>query len=146
MSELDEVKGRIKGLIKEYFSLENENKEAVVFVPGKTKIPLVVPSYDWNEVCEAVDSLLDTRVTMGEKVRQFESEFARYIGVRHGVAKHRNGTELNHVAVTEAVPRDRLPLHEGAVGGAQILEEVSVTVPDELGVASTDIAILQPEV
>lgn len=47
--------------------------------------PLVLCPYGADEVIGALDALLSTRVTMGEKVRAFEAEWARYCGVGHGV-------------------------------------------------------------
>jgi len=70
----------IKKLVENYF-LQN-NKE---FVPGKTTVPLGVPSYGYEEVNEAIDSLLSSWVTMGEKVKKFEESFAKYIGVKHAI-------------------------------------------------------------
>ncbi|MFC1952563.1 DegT/DnrJ/EryC1/StrS family aminotransferase [Chloroflexota bacterium] len=95
MSETSEIKKQIIDLIKKYYSIE---KKTETFVPGKTRIPLVVPSYDWEEVCEAIDSLLDTQVTMGEKVKQFEFLFAEYIGVRFGVMVN-SGSSANLLAL-----------------------------------------------
>jgi len=91
-----EVKRQIKDLIKEYFSGMEKKPE---FIPGKARIPLNVPSYDWEEVCEAIDSLLDTYVTMGEKVRQFESMFAEYIGVRFATMVN-SGSSANLLALS----------------------------------------------
>lgn len=47
--------------------------------------PLVVAPYGAEEVLGALDSLLSTRVTMGEKVRAFEAEWAAYCGRSQGV-------------------------------------------------------------
>ena len=47
--------------------------------------PLVLSPYGAEEVIGALDALLSTRVTMGERVRAFEGEWARYCGVGHGV-------------------------------------------------------------
>jgi len=46
-----------------------------------------VPSYAADEVNEAIDSMLSTRVTMGEKVRRFETLWASFalIGPKHRV-------------------------------------------------------------
>lgn len=55
------------------------------FVPGKTKIGLAAPQYGSEEVIEALDSMLSTSLTMGEKVRKFEQMFADYVGCRHGI-------------------------------------------------------------
>lgn len=96
MREAIEIKRQIKGLIKEYYS---GTKSKTKFVPGRTKIPLMVPSYDWKEVCEAIDCLLGAQVTMGEKVKQFESMFAEYIGVRFATMVN-SGSSANLLALS----------------------------------------------
>ena len=76
-----QIENSIRDLVKQYFS--QQKKEP--FVPGKTKIPLNIPSFDWEEACEAIDSILSTYVTMGRKVKEFEAKFADYIGVKHAI-------------------------------------------------------------
>ncbi len=71
----------LKSLIREYFSQQPKRE----FKPGVSGIPLVISSYGSEEVIEALDCLLTTQVTMGEKVKHFESMFADYIGARHAV-------------------------------------------------------------
>jgi len=81
MSRINEIKKQIGALVEEYFTQQPKRE----FQTGMTKIPLMTPSYGCEEVMEAIDSLLTTQVTMGEKVRQFEAMFANYIGVNHAV-------------------------------------------------------------
>ena len=96
MSETIEIKRQIKDLIKEYYS---GTKSKAAFVSGRTRIPLVLPSYDWEEVCEAIDCLLDAQVTMGEKVKQFESMFAEYTGTRFATMVN-SGSSANLLALS----------------------------------------------
>jgi len=63
MNETIEIKKQLEDLIKGYYS---GTKSKTKLVLRRTNIPLVVPSYDWEEVCEAIDCLLDAQVTMGE--------------------------------------------------------------------------------
>ena len=95
MREGIEIKRQIDNLVREYFSGMKSKPE---FVPGKTRIPLIVPSYDWEEVAEALDSLLSTQVTMGQKVKQFESMFAEYVGVRYAIMVN-SGSSANLLAL-----------------------------------------------
>ncbi|MHA1908078.1 MAG: DegT/DnrJ/EryC1/StrS family aminotransferase [Candidatus Thorarchaeota archaeon] len=60
--------------------------------------PLVKPPFDFEEVFEAIESLMTTQVTMGEKVRIFEREFAKYIGVRHAIMVN-SGSSANLLAM-----------------------------------------------
>lgn len=96
MEEEIEIRKELRALIKKYFT---EAKKGTPFVPGKTVMPLIVPAYDWEEVCEALDSLLDTQVTMGGKVKQFESMFAEYIGTRFAVMVN-SGSSANLLSLS----------------------------------------------
>jgi len=86
----------IKVQIKKIFLEKSARKE---FIPGKTKIPLSVPAFDWEEICEAVDSLLSTNVTMGSKVKMFEKLFTEYLGVKNAVMVN-SGSSANLLALS----------------------------------------------
>ena len=79
---MSETLDRIRPLIRKHFDLAGKKNE---FVPGRTKIPLIIPSYGADEVEEAMDSMLSTWVTMGKKVKRFEEMFAQYLGSKHAV-------------------------------------------------------------
>jgi len=85
----------LKELIQRYFS----QQEKLPFVPGQTQIPLNQPTFGWEEVWEALQSLLSTQLTMGKKVRQFEAMFAEYIGVKHAVMVN-SGSSANLLALS----------------------------------------------
>lgn len=89
----EEIKENIKKLLKEYLSLQS------TFIPGETEIPLSVPSYGWEETYDAVESLLTTSVTMGQKVHEFERRFANYIGVRNSIMVN-SGSSANLLALS----------------------------------------------
>lgn len=81
---------------KKHFSkLEKQSK----FIPGISKIPLAVPPYGWEEVSEAVDSLLKMETTMSKKVMKFEKLFAKYIGVKHAIMVN-SGSSANLLALS----------------------------------------------
>lgn len=94
MAKENEIKENIKQLIKDYFSIKTSE-----FVPGKTKVPLNVASYGWEETYEAVESILTTWVTMGEKVEKFERKFADYVGVENAVMVN-SGSTANLLALS----------------------------------------------
>ena len=96
MSETTDIKRQIEGLVKEHFAVTCSKEK---FVPGKTRIPLIGPSYDWEEVVEALDSFLSTQVTMGQKVGQFESMFAEYVGTRYASMVN-SGSSANLLALS----------------------------------------------
>ncbi len=95
MREKAEILREIKKLTKEYFATD----EAEGFIPGKSKIPLNVPSYDWEEAYEAIDSILTTWVTMGKKVSEFQRMFAQYIGVPYAIMVN-SGSSANLLAMS----------------------------------------------
>ena len=83
----------IKKIIKEFYS----KNEQTHFVPGKSRVPLALPPYGWEEVCEALDSFLRMQTTMGTKVKKFEELFARYIGVKYAIMVN-SGSSANLLA------------------------------------------------
>jgi CDP-6-deoxy-D-xylo-4-hexulose-3-dehydrase len=85
---------RIRPYLRKHFQLNKTE-----FVPGKTRIPLTIPTYDHEEVEEAVDSLLSTWVTMGAKVKKFEEAFAQYNGSKHAVMVN-SGSSANLLALS----------------------------------------------
>jgi CDP-6-deoxy-D-xylo-4-hexulose-3-dehydrase len=95
MNEKRTVAKETRQLIQRYFALEATEE----FRPGKTPIPLSIPTYGWQEVWEALESLLSTQVTMGSKVRRFEEMFAQYIGVEHAVMVN-SGSSANLLALS----------------------------------------------
>jgi len=61
-------------------------------------IPWAMPYIGKEELDEVVDTIKSTWVTMGPKVKRFESEIAGYIGVKHGIAVN-SGTAALDVAL-----------------------------------------------
>ncbi len=90
-AEMAQIKAQIQ---KHFASLPND-----AFQEGKSPMPLSIPTYGWEEAWEAIDSLLSTRVTMGAKVKQFESLFAEYVGVKHAVMVN-SGSSANLLALS----------------------------------------------
>lgn len=64
----------------------------------KTFLSFHVPCIDEDEIAEVVESLRSGWLTTGPKVKQFEQEFARYIGARHADAVN-SGTAALHLAL-----------------------------------------------
>jgi len=63
------------------------------------KISLGYPSYGWEEVYEALESMLEMKTTMGDKVKKFEKIFARYIGVKYALMVN-SGSSANLLALS----------------------------------------------
>lgn len=93
-NEKHAIEKKIHSLVEEYFSFPEEE-----FVPGTSRVPLVVPSYGSEEVNEAVSSLLTTWVTMGKKVAEFERMNASFIGTKHGLMVN-SGSSANLIALS----------------------------------------------
>ena len=75
----EEVVDSVRSSLEEHFdSLEDEE-----FVPGESEIKLSRPTFGADEVLEAMDSLLSTYVTMGDKVSEFERAWSDYVGSDH---------------------------------------------------------------
>src|SRR3990172_7342835 len=89
-----DLSARIRALVEQYFALGEPPGSR-----GAAKIPLHVPSYGAEEVNEAIDSLLTTRITMGEKVRRFEALWAEYLGVGNAVMVN-SGSSANLIALS----------------------------------------------
>ncbi len=105
MIKENEIKRKVKQLVKRYFSLKTARP-----ILGKSRIPLSIPSYDWEEAYEAIESILTTWVTMGEKVKKFEEMFAEYIGVKNAIMVN-SGSSANLIALsvlTNPVVRNRI--------------------------------------
>jgi len=89
------IKSQIKVLVEKHFSSQPESE----FKLGSTRIPLIAPSFGAEEIIEAIDSMLTTQVTMGEKVNKFESMFAKYIGVKHALMVN-SGSSANLIVLS----------------------------------------------
>ena len=86
-----------KKTLKQYF--ENIKKKQEEFSTKSPRIPLAIPPYDWEEVDESLDSLLNMETTMGKKVELFERKFAKYLGVKYALMVN-SGSSANLVALT----------------------------------------------
>lgn len=82
---------KVSQLLKKYFSEEEE------FKPGETPVKLSVPTFGEEEVLEAMESLLSTWVTMGDKVQRFEEKWANYIGTSYATMVN-SGSSANLLA------------------------------------------------
>ena len=86
----------IKKEIKKIFETQESNRK---FIPGKSKIPLAAPSFSYDEVEDALDSMLTTWVTMGEKVNSFEEKFQDYVDSKNAIMVN-SGSSANLLALS----------------------------------------------
>ncbi len=87
----------VQDILKE--SIRNHFSSDSSFIPGKHYVKLIEPSFGSDEVIEALDSLLSTNVTMGEKVKKFENLFAKYLHLRYSSMVN-SGSSANLVALS----------------------------------------------
>lgn len=65
------------------------------------RIPFHLPSIGEEEIAEVVDTLRSGWLTTGPKTRQFEREFAAFVGAKHGIAVN-SCTAALHLALEAA--------------------------------------------
>jgi CDP-6-deoxy-D-xylo-4-hexulose-3-dehydrase len=93
MSNIHELVEKLREDTQEHF---REQKSE--FIPGETPVRLSEPTFGAEEVAEAMESLLSTWVTMGEKVERFEKQWAEYVGTDHAVMVN-SGSSANLLAL-----------------------------------------------
>lgn len=87
------VLSEIKEKIKQYI-----DKRESEFIPQKSKICVGSPIFDEKEIISVLDSLLQTNISQGKVVKNFENIFADYVGVRHAIAVN-SGSSANLLAL-----------------------------------------------
>lgn len=85
-----QIRRQIDVLLDEYFDL-------IEPMPADT-CPLSVPLYGAGEVRGALLTMLEQNVTMGAKVREFEREFADFVGSKHAIMVN-SGSSANLLAL-----------------------------------------------
>lgn len=76
--------------------------------PPRGRVTVGWPVFDEKETLQALDSLLNVRISQGAKVKQFEEDAARYVGTRYAVACN-SGSSANLLALTALVASGRVP-------------------------------------
>ena len=111
--EQKKIKGKIETLLKEFYRENLDYK----FEPGRSKIPLMSLPYGYEEVLQAVDSLLSGNLTLNQnennKVQQFEEKWSQFVGTRFGVMVN-SGSSANLLALFSlANPERENPIKPG---------------------------------
>jgi len=91
-----DIKKEIFDLVTKYYK---EKHNAKPFVPGETYIPYAGRIYDQKEMISLVDSALDFWLTAGRFAKQFEEEFANFLGVKHCILTN-SGSSANLLAIS----------------------------------------------
>jgi CDP-6-deoxy-D-xylo-4-hexulose-3-dehydrase len=95
----DELLEKMQPEIEKYF-----DKQLKEFEPKDPSIPLASSTYGTSEVMEALESMLSTYLTVGEKVGDFEEKWADYIGSKEGLM-FSSGSSAN-LAALKALSQD----------------------------------------
>lgn len=92
-STLSELKVLVKRILK-------ERKQELL--PKAGQVGVGWPVFDEKEVLNALNSLLEMRISQGAKVREFEERCAHYIGKKYAVAVN-SGSSANLLALSALV-------------------------------------------
>ena len=68
------------------------------FIPGKTYVPVSGKVYDQEEINNAIEAARDGWWTEGRFVKDFESQFKKFMGVRY-VSLVNSGSSANLIAL-----------------------------------------------
>jgi len=90
------LKKEIFNLVSEYYTEKHKPKQ---FIPGETYISYAGRVYDEKEIISLVDSALDFWLTAGRFAKQFEEEFAKFLGVKYCILTN-SGSSANLLAIS----------------------------------------------
>mgnify|MGYP000341794992 CR=1 FL=1 len=128
---MNNLKSEIFQKVKEYFE-QKSNEES-------KKIGVAYPCFDHKEVNQALDSLLDVWISQGPKVKQFEEEYAKYIGTKHGLACN-SGSSANLLALSALIKTGKVkPGSEVIVPAATFTTVISPIIQNGLKPVFVDV-------
>jgi CDP-6-deoxy-D-xylo-4-hexulose-3-dehydrase len=93
------VRAMIKGTSKLYYEKFHKPIQHKEFSQGKDYIPYAGRVYDEKEMISLVDSALDFWLTAGRFAKQFEAEFAKFLGVKYCLLTN-SGSSANLLAIS----------------------------------------------
>jgi len=91
-----DLKQEIYNLVAKYYKEKHKIKP---FIPGETYIPYAGRVYNEKEMVSLVDSALDFWLTAGRFVKQFESDFIKYLGASYCILTN-SGSSANLLAIS----------------------------------------------
>ena len=91
-----EARLEIKKMVEEYYHAFKQPAQKEAFAPGR-RIVYAARVYDEKEMCGLTDAVLDFWLTAGRFTRQFEQEFAQWIGTKY-VHLVNSGSSANLIA------------------------------------------------
>ena len=93
---VNQLRQEILDLVSRYYDSAFTGKP---FVPGETSVPVSGRIFDADDLVHLVDASLDFWLTTGRYAEQFESEFARFLGIRHALLCN-SGSSANLLALS----------------------------------------------
>jgi len=97
----DDLRARILDLVADYFTV---TFPAQRFQPGDSAVPVSGRVFDADDLRSLVDASLDFWLTSGRFTREFEWQFARFVGLREAVLVN-SGSSANLLAVSALTSR-----------------------------------------
>lgn len=91
-----EIRKEIFNKVKELYWLRKNQEK---FISGETRINYAGRVYDDKEMISLVDSSLDFWLTAGRYAKQFEENFAKFLGVKHCLLTN-SGSSANLLAIS----------------------------------------------
>lgn len=96
MKTYKQIRREIFDRVKELHKLRKSRER---FIPGKTRINYAGRVYDEKEIINLVDASLDFWLTAGRYAKQFEKEFAKFLGVQYCLLTN-SGSSANLLAIS----------------------------------------------
>lgn len=98
LKKIDEILRQMAHRIAEKYYSTIHMKESD-FIPGKTYVRCAGRVYDDGEIKAILDSAFDMWLTSGRFAKQFEDEFAKFLGVKHCLLTN-SGSSANLLAIS----------------------------------------------
>lgn len=95
-SETEKLRSQIIGLVRDYYKVAFPPAK---FIPGESLVHYAGRIFDDTELTNLVESALDFWLTAGHFARQFESEFAEFLGLKHCLLVN-SGSSANLLALS----------------------------------------------
>lgn len=92
----EEIRKRILRDVREFYRVKRRGER---FIPGKSQINYGGRVYDEKELVNLVDSSLEFWLTAGKYAKQFEKEFAEFLGIKYCLLAN-SGSSANLLAVS----------------------------------------------
>lgn len=96
MQKEEKIRKQVLDKVKEFYFVKKQGKK---FVPGKDYINYAGRIYDEKEMINLVDSSLDFWLTTGKYAKQFEKEFAKFLGLKYCLLTN-SGSSANLLAIS----------------------------------------------